>query len=198
MPNFIEIGGVTRKPLVDLTWNDPNASWMFCSFSLFYSQQTLAHGSSRPHPSTKVSLESVLHLFQFVLLSTDTCPWIQSSTSFHQGLFGVCTSSVSVCSTLNRHLPMDPVVHILPPRSLWSLYFICFSLFYSQQTLAHGSSRPHPSTKVSLESVLHLFQFVLLSTDTCPWIQSSTSFHQGLFGVCTSSVSFAFHFSFWH
>ena len=23
MPNFIEIGGVTRKPLVDLTWNDP-------------------------------------------------------------------------------------------------------------------------------------------------------------------------------
>ena len=25
MPNFIEIGGVTRKPLVDLTWNDPVA-----------------------------------------------------------------------------------------------------------------------------------------------------------------------------
>ena len=24
MPNFIEIGGVTRKPLVDLTRNDPN------------------------------------------------------------------------------------------------------------------------------------------------------------------------------
>ena len=23
MLNFIEIGGVTRKPLVDLTWNDP-------------------------------------------------------------------------------------------------------------------------------------------------------------------------------
>ena len=23
MPNFIEIGGVTRKPLVDLIWNDP-------------------------------------------------------------------------------------------------------------------------------------------------------------------------------
>ena len=23
MPTFIEIGGVTRKPLVDLTWNDP-------------------------------------------------------------------------------------------------------------------------------------------------------------------------------
>ena len=25
MPNFIEIGGVTRKPLVDLTRNDPQA-----------------------------------------------------------------------------------------------------------------------------------------------------------------------------
>ena len=26
MPNFIEIGGVTPKPLVDLTWNDPIAT----------------------------------------------------------------------------------------------------------------------------------------------------------------------------
>ena len=25
MPTFIEIGGVPRKPLVDLTWNDPIA-----------------------------------------------------------------------------------------------------------------------------------------------------------------------------
>ena len=26
MPNFIEIGGVTRKPLVDLTRNDPSVN----------------------------------------------------------------------------------------------------------------------------------------------------------------------------
>ena len=35
MPNFIEIGGVTRKPLVDLTRNDPIHNWctawrLFC------------------------------------------------------------------------------------------------------------------------------------------------------------------------
>ena len=29
MPNFIEIGGVTRKPLVDLTWNDPFGKSLF-------------------------------------------------------------------------------------------------------------------------------------------------------------------------
>ena len=41
MPNFIEIGGVTRKPLVDLTRNDPNVSWLlifiitcFCTFDM--------------------------------------------------------------------------------------------------------------------------------------------------------------------
>ena len=30
MPNFIEIGGVTRKPLVDLTWNDPCVYVFIC------------------------------------------------------------------------------------------------------------------------------------------------------------------------
>ena len=29
VPTFIEIGGVTRKPLVDLTWNDPNIIYYF-------------------------------------------------------------------------------------------------------------------------------------------------------------------------
>ena len=29
MPTFIEIGGVTRKPLVDLTWNDPHTPTLY-------------------------------------------------------------------------------------------------------------------------------------------------------------------------
>ena len=33
MPNFVKIGGVTRKPLVDLTRNDPHVR---CSFLVKY------------------------------------------------------------------------------------------------------------------------------------------------------------------
>ena len=42
MPNFIEIGGVTRKPLVDLTWNDPYINRM--SFDMAGNDQNNARG----------------------------------------------------------------------------------------------------------------------------------------------------------
>ena len=40
MPNFIEIGGVTRKPLVDLTRNDPIGEIWYINPLLAVKQKT--------------------------------------------------------------------------------------------------------------------------------------------------------------
>ena len=36
MSTFIEIGGVTRKPLVDLTWNDPMVNIYFFDINVYH------------------------------------------------------------------------------------------------------------------------------------------------------------------
>ena len=44
MPNFIEIGGVTRKPLVDLTRNDPIAISSNADLTYFANRRASENG----------------------------------------------------------------------------------------------------------------------------------------------------------
>ena len=124
MPNFIEIRGVTRKPLVDLTRNDPSIRLLssffikYCipppSFSLSFCPSASLSFGGTPHPIFLISglsplvgdvdvffLQSKVYTFtiQTVLASSDHyCIETDTSSGEHRFTETVPPSSDHYCT----------------------------------------------------------------------------------------------------